>query len=66
MKYILIFLIQTIIVLVVFTPIVLTRFIWTFRWNDEIKGLGSVYSTYKKCYQRMVKKIGGVKPANAL
>lgn len=61
MKHILIFFVQTIIVVFYFTPIVIGRFIWTFRWNDNFNGIkGGIYSRYQRCYQEMVNRIKGV------
>lgn len=60
MKHIIFFLTQTLFVMFYFTPIVIGRFIWTFRWNDKFEGIkGGIYSRYKRCYFDMVKKIKG-------
>ena len=64
MKYILTFVIQTIIIAFVFTPFFIARFIWTFKWSDEVgtsMGKTKMYSMYKQCYRTMKNKIIGRK-----
>jgi hypothetical protein len=60
MKYILKFIGQTLIVVFIFTPIVLGRYVWTFKWNDKFNDFPQgIYKTYKTCYKSMLKKING-------
>lgn len=60
MKHISLFLLQTFVLTFIFLPIVITRFIWTFKWNDNFDGLPSgVFYQYKRCYKSM---IGGSSP----
>jgi hypothetical protein len=64
MKYVLIFIVQTIIVVFLLTPYFIVRFIWTFKWNNEIDtSMGKVnsYRVYKKSYRSMVNNIRGKK-----
>lgn len=60
MKHILFFFVQSLIVLFYFVPIVVGRFIWTFKWNDRFEGIhGSIFKRYKKCYLEMILRIKG-------
>jgi len=64
MKYVLIFIVQTIIVVFLLTPYFIVRFIWTFKWNNEINtsmGKDNSYRVYKKSYRSMVNNIRGKK-----
>ena len=62
MKYILIFLVQTFIVVFIYSPVVILRYIWTFRWNDKFDIFPhGLYQRYSKCYYQMTCKINGKK-----
>lgn len=58
MKHIFKFFIQTLVLVFVFTPIVIVRFLWTFKWNDKFDGfLGmGIYSVYKRSYKSLINK----------
>jgi hypothetical protein len=62
MKYLLKFLWQTIVIVFVLTPIFVVRFIWTFKWSDEMgssKGKVRMYRLYKQSYHNMVSNVLG-------
>ena len=62
MKYLLKFIFQTIVIVFILTPIFVIRFIWTFKWSDEIgttMGKKKMYSMYKRSYRTMVNHILG-------
>ena len=61
MKHILKFVLQTLVVVFVFTPVVIGRYIWTFKWNDKFDGfLGmGIYSVYKRSYNNLLKRMKG-------
>jgi len=64
MKYLLKFLFQTIVIVFILTPIFVIRFIWTFKWSDEMgssKGKVRMYRLYKQSYRVMVNHILGRK-----
>jgi hypothetical protein len=61
MKHILKFVLQTLIVVFIFTPIVVVRYIWTFKWNDKFNSFPrGIYWTYKRSYQNFIRKINGL------
>ena len=60
MKYIFKFIAQTLIVVFIFTPVVIGRLVWTFKWNDKFNDFpNGIYKEYRKCYNRMLKNING-------
>ena len=64
MKYLLKFIFQTIVIVFILTPIFVVRFIWTFKWSDEIgttMGKKKMYRMYKQSYHNMVSNILGRK-----
>jgi hypothetical protein len=64
MKHILIFIVQTIIIAFLFTPFFIARFIWTFKWSDEVgssMGKTKMYRMYGQSYRTMKNKILGRK-----
>ena len=64
MKYVLKFILQTIIVFFIFTPFCIVRFIWTFKFSDKIgtsTGEDRMYRLYKTCYRVMINNIKGRK-----
>lgn len=64
MKHILIFIVQTIIVIFVFTPFFIARFIWTFKWSDEVgssMGKTKMYRVYRQSFRTLKNKIIGRK-----
>jgi hypothetical protein len=64
MKYVLKFILQTIIIVFVLTPFFIVRFIWTFKFSDKIgtsTGEDRMYRLYKRSYRSMVNKILGRK-----
>jgi hypothetical protein len=64
MKYLLKFLFQTFVIVFILTPIFVIRFIWTFKWSDEMgssKGKVRMYRLYKQSYRVMVNHILGRK-----
>jgi hypothetical protein len=64
MKYLLKFVLQTIIVVFIFTPFFIVRFIWTFKFSDKIgtsTGEDRMYRLYKKSFRVMVNNILGRK-----
>jgi hypothetical protein len=64
MKYVLKFLLQTIIVVFLFTPFFIIRFIWTFKFSDKIgtsTGEDRMYRLYKRSYRNMINGIRGRK-----
>lgn len=61
MKHILKFILQTLIVLFVFYPIVISRWIWTSKWNDKIDGLNrGVSKLIPYSWRTMVRNIQGL------
>ena len=64
MKYLLKFILQTIIIVFIFTPFFIVRFIWTFKFSDKIgtsTGEDRMYRLYKRSYRTMVNNILGRK-----
>lgn len=61
MKYVFKFILQTLAVILIFTPIVVCRFIWNFKWNDKFDGTNriGIYSIYKRSYHNLVRRIKG-------
>ena len=60
MKHILKFVLQTLVVLFYYTPIIVGRYIWTLKWNDKVNGLpNGIYHTYKKvCWRNFKYNVG--------
>lgn len=64
MKYVLKFVLQTIIIVFLFTPFFIIRFIWTFKFSDKIgtsTGEDRMYRLYKRGYRNMINGIRGRK-----
>ena len=60
MKHILKFLLQTFVIVFVFTPFFIVRFIWTFKWSDKVEtttGEDSMYRLYKRSYKHLISKL---------
>lgn len=64
MKYVLTFILQTIIVVFIFTPFFIVRFIWTFKWSDEVgssMGKTKMYRVYGQSYRTLKNRVLGRK-----
>ena len=60
MKHILKFFVQVFIIVFIFYPIIIGRYLWTFKWNDNYGGL-SVTKLYSKSFKEMVWGLQGRK-----
>lgn len=58
MKHVFKFFIQSLIVIFYFYPIVIGRYIWTFKWNDNISGM-RVSKLIPQCWRKMMREIQG-------
>jgi hypothetical protein len=60
MKHILKFLLQTIVIVFVFTPFFIVRFLWTLKWSDKVEtttGEDRMYFLYKRSYKHLISKL---------
>ena len=58
MKHILKFLVQCFIIFFILYPIIIGRFLWTFKWNDNYGGL-NVTELFSKSWKQMKWNIQG-------
>ena len=60
MKYIAKIYVQTIILLLVFLPIIILRGIWTFKFHDKFNSIPQgVFNVYKKNWKILVRRVQG-------
>ena len=64
MKHVLIFIAQTFVIVFVLTPFFIARFVWTFKWSDEVGtsiGKTKAYRVYRQSYRVFKNKMLGRK-----
>lgn len=59
MKHVLKFICQSFIVIFYLYPIVIGRYIWTFKWDDKVSGM-RVSKLIPQCWKNMIRKINGL------